>query len=296
MADKSDQTMDPQQGYASIYGASSGLAKNALVAGVAQFGTDFITSVRGFDGILQLLIENSPNPQTFHSAEGNEQNPRHFSFDGEAPIGCAYAAGIGATAELLTGTSGVIRDVARVEQRHVFGSDTSFDGLLTGQQAFLDHATNHLRARFAVDRALYRQYKEQFGNRLGIMILAGSHTSAKTSGVISNFSLTEAGNPTRAHERQLDFYRLDIALATDMVLRALHIPLLRLNASYALSPELLMRAFQLDSTPVRAVLAAGDRDPELNGKLDPLHLKMGVRGNPFEALQTLRERYPNIAR
>jgi len=287
MADKGDRVMHPMRGYASIYGATAGLAKNSLVVGAAQFGDSFITAVDGFDGIMKLLVDNSSNPQTLHSAVANEQSPRHFSCDSESPIGCAYAAGIGATADLLARSSSAIRDTARADQQYVFGSDDGFDQLLRGQRAFLDH----VQAHFAVNRNHYRRYRQQFSDRLGIMILEGAHTGAKTSGVISNFSLTEVGSSVIAHEQQLDFYRLDIAVATDVILRTLSKPLLKLSPNYVLSPELLMRSFQLDSTPVRAVLASADRDSRLAGKLDPLNLRMGVRGNPFEAIQILRGRY-----
>lgn len=293
MENRDQSVMSPSEGYASIYGATAGLAKNVLVVGAAQFGTNFISAIGGFDGAFELLVKHGKHPQTLHSADGNEQDQRHFSLESFAPVGCAYAAGVGATAALLVGSSSAIRTVARNDQHYVFGSDDSFNELLKGQQAFLDHATGTLGANFAVSRDTYKRYKEQFGDRLGIMILAGNHTAAKTSGVISNFSLQQVGNPVKAHDQQLDFYRLDIAVATDMVLSILTTPLIALNPTYILSPELLMRAFQLDATPVRAVLASHDQDPELQGKLDPNNLKMGIRGNPFESLKTLLERQTN---
>jgi hypothetical protein len=287
---KDSALMSPEEGYASIYGATAGLAKNVLVVGAAQFGADFITTVGGFDGVMQLLVSNSSNLQSLHSAEGNEHDQWHFSFEGAAPVGCAYAAGVGATAALLVGSSSVIRDIAKAEQQHVFGDTTGFGALLRGQQAFLDHATKNQKADFAINRDLYKQYKQQFDTTLQIMILAGNHADAKMSGVISSFSLTEVGSPVKAHQGQLDFYRLDIAIVTETVLQALTSPLKSMNTDYELSPDLLMRAIQLDSTPVRAVLASRDSDPELQGKLDPLNLKMGVRGNPFESLKIIRER------
>jgi hypothetical protein len=174
----SQAVMDPREGYASIYGGVAGQAKNVLVAGTAQFGPDFIEAIQGFDGVMNLLIQNSHNTQTLHSAEGNEQDPRHFSFSSDSPVGCAYAAGVGATADLLVGSSSAIRDVAREEQQHVFGSDEHLDKLLSGQQAFLEHATNGQRAKFAVDRPAYERCITEYGNKLGVMILAGSHTSA----------------------------------------------------------------------------------------------------------------------
>ncbi len=287
MKHQPNTTLNPAKGYASVFGATAGLAKNTLVTGVAQFGNQFVTDVDGFFGVMKLLIENSKDPQALHSGESNEQNQRHFSMEGAAPIGCAYAAGIGATAELLVGSSSAIRNAARAEQGFVFGSDDKFDDLLRGQQAFLDLATNQMGEEFSLGRKHYIHYKEVFGDKLHIMILRGSHTSVKSTGVISNFSLEEVGSSVIAHEKGLDFYRLDIAVATDAVLKALTKPLAAINSEYVLSPELLIRSFQLDATPVRAVLASSDKDPELSNKLDPLSLKMGVRGNPFDAIKAL---------
>jgi hypothetical protein len=288
--------LNPMEGYASIYGAAAGLAKNVLVVGVAQFGTSFIAAVGGFDGVIKLLIENSNNPLTLHSAESNEQDAQHFSPDGTAPIGCAYAAGVGATAALLVGSSDSIRTVARVDQKYVFGSDDYFDDLLRGQQAFLDDATGGQGSSFALDRDHYARYIQEFGKALPIMILSGSHCSAKSSGVIGNFSLTQVGNPTKACQQQLAFYRLDIAVIADTVLQALNRPLLAINPDYVLSPELLLRAFLLDATPVRAVLASHDADPDLAGRIDPRNLPLGIRGNPFESLKVLQERQIQGAR
>ena len=285
MAGKQETILPPDHGYASIYGATAGLAKNMLVAGAAQHGPEFIAELHGFDGAMELLVTHSANPQTLHSAEGNEQSAESFAANSTNPIGCAYAAGVGATADLLTGPSSVIRDAAQAEQTYVFGSADWFDNLIDGQRAFLKYATNQQQGQFAVDRAAYDRYRQQFGTSLDIMILAGSHASATETGVISNFSLHEVGNPTAAHQEHRDFYRLDIAVATAIVLEALA------GTAYRISPELLMRAFQLDSTPVRAVLAASDQDPALHDRLDPANLRMGVRGNPFEALTELKTRY-----
>jgi hypothetical protein len=283
--------MSPAEGYASVYGATAGLAKNVLVTGIAQFGNEFFDAIDGFDGAMALLLNNSNYPQTLHSAESNEQNSRHFVFDNAAPVGCAYAAGVGATAALLIGSSSATRDIAKLDQQYVFNSTDGFDDLLRGQDVFLKRTIDPTtREYFAVNRERYGRYHTKFGDRLDIMVLGRTHTEAEGTGVISNFSLEQVGNPTKAHENQLDFYRLDIAMATDIVLRVLSKPLAAINPRYVLSPDLLMRSLQIDSTPVRAVLASQDKNPKLNGVTDARNLKMGFRGDADESLHILEDR------
>lgn len=113
------------------------------------------------------------------------------------------------------------------------------------------------------------------------MMLAGKpHTAAKGSGLIVNFDSTKVRNSTGANKDGKDFYSNDIAAVTAAVLETFK--------EYNLDPELLMRAILLDSTPVRAVLASHDNDPQLAGKLDPRNLALGVYGDPQQALSDLR--------
>lgn len=278
--------MNPQEGYASVYGGLAGEAKNILVVGAAQYGKQFILDMGGFDGVMDLLIKKGRNPQTIHSAVGNENDQRHFCMQGENSIGCAYCGGTGATSGLLTDPDNkLIREVARQDQKFVFGSDKGFDELLQGHLLMLDYATEGKSTAFAFNRPEYRKFIKRYGNNLGMMILSGGHCKAKVSGVISNFSLDEVGNPHKAHQKHLDFYRLDIAVVTRIVLESIREELDKFN--YRLSAELLMRAFQLDATPVRAVLVSVDSDPTLHGKLDPRFLRIGTRGNPWESIKTI---------
>jgi hypothetical protein len=278
--------LDPTEGYASVYGGVAGEAKNVLVVGAAQYGKQFIVDMGGFDGIMGLLIENSRNPQTLHSAVGNENDQRYFCMQGNDSIGCAYCGGTGATSGLLLDPEDeLIRNVGRQDQKFVFGSDNGFDDLLRGHELVLEYATQGKKTAFAFNRPEYKTFLEKYSSDLGMMMLAGVHGDALSSGVISNFSLDEVGNPYKANQMGLGFYRLDIAVATQTVLSALGEKLAEFK--YNLSPELLMRAFQLDATPVRAVLASHDANPALKDKKDPRNLRMGTRGNPWEAMDTI---------
>jgi hypothetical protein len=282
------EAMSVNEGYSSIYGGLAGVAKNVIVTGVAQYGPSFITTVDGFTGAMDTLISYSRADSsdkaiipTLHSAEGNEQSADNISHTEEnQATGCAYAGGVGATGVLLVDPANAhIRDVARCDQEAVFGQDDeAVDALLKGQKFFVDT----YGADFAVNRAQYIAYDTPTETRkaVAMMILAGSHTHAKTSGVISNFDLDKIGDATAAHQQGKDFYREDIAIAAELALRAF--PELKLD------PELLLRSFQLDSTPVRAVLVAHDSDASLQGKLDPQELPMGVRGNVRRAIKELQ--------
>lgn len=268
------------EGYVSMYGAVAGVAKNVLIAGIAQYGPQFVERIGGFDGAFEKAVKGMLSDDSFvipalHSAEVNEGNAAGFNPNAEAKVGCAYAEGVGATSSLLVDeTDPLIRDQAHDDQVVIFGNDEHVDDLMKAHRTFLEKATHSLGSEFIVGRATYAK------THVPIIILLGAHTSAKTSGLINNFDLHKVRNATAAHDQNKDFYNQDVAIVTAATLDAFK--------EYNLDPEVLMRAYVLDSTPVRAVLAAGDADPELNGKLDPRNLPMGIVGEPQVALQALR--------
>lgn len=277
-----ENTMDPAEGYASIFGGLAGTAKNILVVGAAQYGEEFIEAVGGFEGVVERLAQ-SENPQTLHSAEGNEDSPVTFCDHGNNPVGCAYCMGVGATSEMLTNEDDTtILDIGRDNQTRVFGSDDGVDKIVLGHKLYLKHATHGKGGSFVVDRSAYKDY---LGKGIHFMNVRGSHVSARRSGVISDFDITKVSNPTDAHKDGNDYYRLSIGAVTEMALKAME------GCGYKLSPELLMRAFLLDSTPVRAVLVAHDKDEDLHGKLDPNALPMGFVGNPWESIAQLEQQF-----
>jgi len=288
LASKHPEAMPIHEAYASKYGGLAGVAKNVIVTGVAQYGPSFATAIGGFSGAMDKLVAFSQADKsgkaiipTLHSAEGNEQSADSISHTEEnQATGCAYAGGVGATAALLVDpANSLIRDVARHDQEVIFGQDDeAVDALLKGQKFFVDT----YGADFAVNRSQYIAYDTPTDGRdaVAMMILAGNHTPATTSGVISNFDLDKVGDATAAHEQGKDFYREDVAIAAEFALRAF--PELKLD------PELLLRSLQMDSTPVRAVLVAHDKAEALHGKLDPQELPMGVRGDVRQAIKSLQ--------
>jgi hypothetical protein len=270
------------EGYASIYGAAAGIAKNVIITGIVQYGPEFVGRIGGFNGALahaakSMLDDKDPEAvrPALHSAESNENNAVSFDEETDGKVGCAYAEGVGATSALLVSEDdALIRDQARRDQSFVFGNDEHTAELLNAHQIFLETATNGKAGDFAVSREAYA------ASDMPVMILAGGHTGAKGSGLIHNFDLRRIRSSAAANEQGKDFYNQDVAIVTAATLRAFK--------DYNLDPEILMRAFVLDSTPVRAVLASGDTDPELMGKLDPQNLAMGILGDPQAAIAELR--------
>lgn len=276
--------MDVRDGYARIYGGSVGIAKNVVIAGVAQYGPSFVEAIGGIAGAHRLLLDGAQAGgsynrviPTLHSAADKEEDFAEFNPSSTNSLGCAYAMGVGATSALLIGEDPLIRDIARDNQRKIFGDDAHVDSLLMAHETVLLAGTDGKGSAYALDR------KDYADSGLAIMILAGRpHATAKSSGVISNFDLDAVSNSTEANASGKDFYSCDIALITAETLKIFE--------AYKLDPEILMRAIQLDSTPVRAVLASQDSDAELQGKLDPRNLAMGVIGDPLASIADLRAR------
>jgi hypothetical protein len=273
------------EAYASIFGGIEGVAKNILIVGSIQY-PDFTKQVGGMNGITDKLIRFAKDNRsttalsyTLHSAEGNENPDGTFCAHGNSPVGCAYCGGVGATSALLTDESdSLIRDVAREDQVEIFGSDEGVDALLDAHRAFLVEGTDGKGGDYAVGR---EDYVELTKKGVPVMILAGQHTAAKNTGLVHNFEPSTLGSSQKAAAGDKRFYREDVAAVTADILTIFR--------EYNLNPDLLLRSFVLDSTPVRAVLAAHDSDPELNGKLDPRNLAMGWRGDPRKALEGLRQ-------
>ena len=286
LAAQAPEALSPLEAYASIYGGAAGITKAMLIAGIVQYGPDFVQNVGGFEGMLERVVRvmgadtsDQAIKPILHSAEGNENADGTFCMHGDAATGCAYCGGVGATSDLLVGDNALIRNVARDDQVAVFGSDQYVDELLDAHRQFLELATSGKGGAFAVDREAYIKLAQESG--MSVMVLAGKHAAAKGTGVISNFELGTIGSANQAHDAGMDFYRQDIAQITAAILRNFR--------EYDLSPELLFRQFMLDATPVRAVLAAHDADPELQGKLDPRNLPAGYRGDPRAAIETLQQ-------
>lgn len=277
--------MSPEEAYASIYGGMAGAAKNVLITGIAQYGEGFIAKVGGFEGVLGKLLRYS-NTSTnalnvrylLHSDEANENTDGTFCAHGTEGHGCKYCLGVGAVSSLLTSNEhALIYNVAVDDQKEMFGSDFGLHSLRDSHGIFLANGTNGSGSSFALDRSGFIGLS---GKGAEIMILEGPHAPATESGLLINFSTDEVGSAKKAADIGTRVYRADVMV----IVR----DLLEKFKEYDLDPELLVRSIILESTAVRAVLAAGDKNPELNGKLDPRNLAMGWRGDAQAALQALK--------
>lgn len=286
---------NPLEGYASIYGGAAGIVKVGLVSGIAQFGASFSEKVGGFYGLMdqfkQFLRADTSKDATIpalHTTEDIERQAAEATGEnidpsiavctkGDASIGCAYCMGIGATADLL-GNNQTIRNIARNALQVVYGDDAFHSEIA--------NANGVVAQELGSDFTIGRQKLAELTNpnedgHFALMVLAGhAHIAARKSGVISNYDLHTIRDTTAAHNAGLDFYSQDVAIATQLTLRAFK--------NYNLNPEIVMRAFEMDAIPVRAVLASVDSDPELQGQLNPDALGMAVRGDWQTTLKNLQ--------
>jgi hypothetical protein len=284
LAASAPEVTPANEAYASVFGGAAGMTKNVMLAGIVQHGPQFVAEIGGFEGLYETIVQKLTADTSdqavypvLHSAAGNENADGSFCAHGSAATGCAYCGGVGATSALLTDeASPLIRDVARQDQITIFGDDQHVDSLLAAHSTFLESATAGQGSDFTVDR---QAYIAQVEKGRPVMILAGSHASAKGTGVIANFELGTIGSAGQASAAGKDFYRLDVGQVTAALVR--NLPELQLD------PEVLMRAFVFDATPVRAVLAAHDADPALHDKLDPRNLGAGFHGDPHAAIAEL---------
>jgi hypothetical protein len=287
---------DPREATTSTFGGLSGAAKAVLVTGVALYGEKFIRMAGGFHGVMDTLILLGDGSFTEHTAEAAENSPAQFNPEADAPIACAYNLLIGLTAVLLSkerGTSGAgpaadspIQAVGRRDQHVIFGNDDGVDALMDANAIVARHmaslAPNSTAENFSIDRKAYARMQTPAPGRpdkpaVPVVILAGQHKPAAETGVISNFVINQCGRPG-------EIYRLDIARTTKEIMKAL--------GGYGLRAELLMRALQLDSTPVRAALYSHDPSHgDSHGPLDPHGLPMAWRGDPWAAIRELDARY-----
>lgn len=279
--------LDPAEGFASIYGGLAGISKNIAIVGTIQ-DPNFLDKTGGLDGITQALLETMQTDMSedavyfgLHSAEADEtaasghEDRVSFCSHGNSATGCAYCGGVGATSAIIAGDPHA-QKTARENQIAIFGNDDDFERFIAAHQQFVDHEG----ATRAVDRSAYTALLQQpvaGTHRLPFMMLEGAHVSARNSGVIINFDPKSVGSARKAHDAQHDIYREDVAIAAEVARKTFP----------HLDAELLLRAFVIDSTAVRAVLASVDADPQLNGILDPTPLAIGVRGDVRQAIKNL---------
>lgn len=287
---------DPREVTISVFGGLSGATKAVLVAGVALYGEGFIQTVGGFHGVMDQLVRRGDGSFTEHTAEGAEGNPAQFEPYADTPVGCAYNQLLGTTAVLLgkrypvttePEPDSLIQAVGRQNQIDMFGSDRRVDALMAANHILTRHLASltpdGTPEGFSVDRRAYAKLHatprptNPDAPAVPIVVLAGHHKPAAETGVISNFAINQGGRPG-------EIYRLDIARTTQEVMKAL--------PEYGLPAEMLMRAMQLDSAPVRAALYS--HDPSHgggHGPLDPNGLPMAWRGDPWAAIHELDAQY-----
>ena len=271
------------EGMVSIFGQTTGLALVGMTVGVAVHGPRFFDRVGGLHGLRRQIIDfmqydssrfavipaahsDVPKERAASGAVADSPHAGHsFVLDGTSPIGCAYAANLGAIPQAITSNS-LVREVGIADIAHVMGDERDADLLFSAHRLL----ANPLRV--SPDAAYGRQDIINDG-LMGLVVkrFDGGHIPAENSGVIFNHDPKSIGTTQ-------DHYRVDSASGTLLLRRAL--------AEHELPPRLLMTAFVLDAVPVRTLLAShdasGDHTP------DPRRLAIGVRGESAEAaLETI---------
>jgi hypothetical protein len=259
-----------EDGFASIFGGPVGKAVSITMAETPNAKRQFIQSIGGIDGTLDLILEVWGNRSVLHSDVGQEGNSLHFEANADkadAEIGCLYNGGLGkvlgAIASNITVRRVILEDLYRA-----FGDDPDHESWqLLGAFEFLlgelAAGENH-----TFDRAAYAKHKDE---GMPVVVLGGKHPTVLKSALLVNFRLDTVGNPTKAHENGLEPYRNDlgrIALGINELLTERQIP-----------TRLFIKAAVILGTAVRGLLVAADADSRLRGTVNPVYLPLGIVGN-----------------
>lgn len=274
LASSYPQALDPRKAFASIYGGAAGLAKSLIVAGMTQYGPKFYQSIGRVDGAMDLLLRMNQGASilALHSADGTEESSSTFCMRGSHPTGCAYCGNFAAASNLLVQDTEV-KEVARRDQKHIFGNDNLFDSIIESTGDFLAETG----ADYVIGRSQFASLA-QSTSPAEIMILEGSHIDAKTSGLILNFDRELVGSANEAQRAGKGIYRTDVGIAAEVVLRS--------AKEYRIRPEIVVRAMIADSTPVRALLT---QDTKAEIPNDARRLAIGVLGGREAVAKTLKE-------
>lgn len=280
LAQISPESAPTSEAFVRYFGGVIGMAKAAWVAGNAMYPGHFRPSF--YDLADGLIKKTSPEAQAslpadlrvhflVHSADAVEGNSSKLDVHGPATTGCAYANGVGATAE-LSANNKAVADAQQDDLKHAFGDDNEgwFAALHQAQADFV----SAYGSNFAFDRKAFLRYEQPDGNRpaLPVMILAGgAHAPSADTTVAVNFDAHTVSKPD-------GFYNNDVTVAAELIIRAF-------PELFGSNPEPLLRALVMEIAPVRAVLAM--HDPAV-GELNPHALKLAVRGKAEDAIRYLQ--------
>jgi len=257
-----------QEGGLSIYGQTVGIAKNLLLAGMAQYGEPFYDRVGGLDGAIDKVIRFSAadsGPGAFrpaqHSDASKEQlangtDSKEFCPHGAGALGCAYCMGAGLVTSLVA-TNDLVFNTGKENIELLTGEADDFE------VDALRQASAQLASKLGPNYSFGREQYAESG--MPVQVLEGKpHLAAQDTGYIANLDPHTVGQAG-------DIYRGDVA-GVALVIR-------RLFKEYDLRPSLLIKSQILEAAAVRAALASHDISGDTSA--DPRRIGFGVRGNTF---------------
>lgn len=241
------------------YGAGAGLARVLGVTVAAQSPealSQYAGSFVDFTKEVVGRIEATSNIKVaMHSAESNEGNPATFNPASSEGLGCAYAANVGALANICASDTGHA-ELTTTEGVSLLGDSVEHELIKRANDSF----GNHFFGKEYATTGLTRNDYVELG--LPTQVLKGAHAKPADTFVVANFTAEKVSNPTRAAQEGRQFYDVDVTQAAEMLMRAF--PELKLD------PEILLAVMDQDIRATRVALAGGNAaDLELRRFGDP---------------------------
>lgn len=269
-----------QEGFASIFGGPAGKAIAIAAVGISRAETpkakrEFLRSVGGISGIMEMVQVERQGRSILHSDTGKEDTSLHFNIgsdQADEEVGCLYNGKQGEVLYAIAHNQEV-RRVILADLHHTFGAaeeTREAHELLDAFKFLFDElkaGRSHTFGR--------RDYERHIGNGTLVAILGGEHPSVLKSGLKVSFDLDQVGSPTKAHQLGLDPYRSDLGRA------ALGIG--GLLVEHKLPTERFMKAAMMLAVAVRGALVSVDHDKRLRGQVNPIFMPLGITGDPKTA-------------
>lgn len=254
--------------YYRIFGGRYGLSKNTAVA-IASVDPAILSKYGGtfleFDEEVAGRVEQTSGVVFGkHSAEKNEDNPAYLHLGSCLCMGCLYATNIGKVG-LLNFEDPDVDELARMEQKILFGDDDMLSSIKKGNEGFM--------TGFGLDEGFSINRDTAVADGSPVSILDGDHATIDDGVVVvQNYMVGKISNPGEAIKRGIPFYNNDLVAAGRMILNAF--PELKID------PRKLLAVMDHDVRATRAALA-GLEDKKVH------EMPLQRYGNPDDAISYL---------
>lgn len=243
------------------YGAAVGITRVFGTAVVAQYGEDALRSYAqgsfvDFTKDVVTRVENKNNVKlVVHTGESNEGNPAQFDPNSENGLGCAYAANVGAVANICANNEDH-HSLTKEEAPALISTSVQDTVVQRANETFGKYFFGDEYAQVGLTRQDYVELD------LPVEVVEGNHAPANETFVVANYTLDKLSNPVTAEQAGLKFYENSVTQVAEMLMKAF--PELQLK------PEVLFSVMDQDIRATRAALAGGSAaDLELRRYGDP---------------------------